>query len=164
MTSNILLGILIIVLILLSVQTGYLIGKSNFKVFKENSIYSLNNTNCTGLNLINTEQCLRESLSLLYKYNISNTGKKLNLEQLKTEGGVCSHYSDWYRDNIVSIGGKFEDQDQVTHIINDSRNYYTTQCEIRVDTIKNHIVTIISNNEGYCILDQLNNFCWRFEN
>ena len=47
--------------------------------------------NCSNLSLDDTSYCLKTELSKWYKYNISNIGKDLSIEELKERGGVCSH-------------------------------------------------------------------------
>ncbi len=43
-------------------------------------------------------------LKEFYNYNITNLHKKLTEEELKKEGGVCWHYSDWYVEQAEKLG------------------------------------------------------------
>ena len=100
---------------------------------------------CSNLSLFETSDCLNSELRTFYYYNISNKGKELTLEQLKTEGAVCEQYSDWYFEQGKSLG------------------IYAKRVNFDIDNETAHAITIISNEEGYCIEDMINSQCWRFK-
>ena len=100
---------------------------------------------CLNLSLEDTASCLKNEMQGFYKYNLSNVGKTMNFSTLEREGGVCSHYSDWYAEHI------------------DKKKFYVTQPIIEIDKMTSHKFTIMSNAEGYCILDQMNVICGRTE-
>lgn len=101
---------------------------------------------CSNLSLFKTSVCLEESLASFYNYNLSNANKEITLDQLETEGGVCSHYSNWYESQLT--GSKF----------------YIQRIILPINNQTNHVMNIISNEEGYCVLDQIQNQCWRWKN
>jgi len=78
-----------------------------------------------------------------FKYNISNAGKKLTLEELKDQGGVCSHYSKLYIDLARADG------------------FDTEYVKFKAGN-ESHAVAVIANEKGYCIADQRMGWCTNF--
>ena len=103
-------------------------------------------SNCSGLNLVMTSQCLKDQLSTFYFYNSSQIGKELSLDELKKFGGVCHQYAGWYYDNAIRLGFNAE---RVIMKVNDNMS---------------HEIAIMSNSEGYCSLDMENINCIEFSN
>ena len=101
---------------------------------------------CQGLNVFDSAVCLQKNVKSFYKYNMSNTGKDLTFEELKQQGGVCSHYSSLYYNAGEELG------------------VYAEEVIINLDEKNAHIFTIISNTDGYCLLDGVNVQCFKFEN
>lgn len=99
---------------------------------------------CQDMDLFKTAKCLKTELSTFYDYNISNKGKVLTDQELKTSGGVCSHYAEWYTDKAIELG--FHGN---TVIFGTGEN-------------SAHAVSIISNGAGYCVLDQRVLKCTKF--
>jgi hypothetical protein len=112
------------------------------------------NSNCSNLSLSDTSYCLRDELSKFWFYNISNKAKYLTLEELKSQGGVCQHAADWYSDMFV--GAKVYNNPNKE---DNSPKFYVKEVDFLLDNQTGHILTIASNPEGYCILDQLNINC-----
>lgn len=78
-----------------------------------------------------------------YYYNLSNAEIELSLDELKEQGGVCSHYSKLYVDLAQKDGFNAE--------------------YVKFDTgINAHAVAIIANEGGYCVLDQTSGWCTQF--
>lgn len=69
------------------------------------------------------------------QYNISNKGKNITFEQFKTEGGVCQHFAELYA-NLARADG-----------------FHAKSPIILMNETTSHQVTIISNSEGYCLLE-----------
>lgn len=92
--------------------------------------------NCSNLSLSQTASCLRSELSNWYYYNYSNIGKDLTLEQLKKEGGVCTHYTAWYIKQMSDYG------------------FYAQKVYIDLNGTYAHAFAVASMNNTYCILDQ----------
>lgn len=99
------------------------------------------NVDCNNASLSTTSECLKTELKTFYKYNFTNVGKIMSFEELKEKGGVCSHYADWYAEQANQKG------------------FFTKEITIDVNESASHVFTVISNSEGYCILDQLNTDC-----
>jgi len=100
------------------------------------------NTSCSNLSLLNTSECLRNELKTFYKYNYSEVHSDYNLSRIKIYGGVCWHYAKWYSEKIKQLN-----------------NFYYQEVHIEISEKYAHNFTIISNEEGYCILDQINIYC-----
>jgi hypothetical protein len=107
----------------------------------DNGLKSEVYTNCSGLDLFKTSECLREQIRPFYIYNLSNQDKDLNFEELKEIGGSCIHWSKYYYDNI------------------DTTRFFRKQIEITTSNNSGHRFTIISDKTGYCILDEINVEC-----
>lgn len=141
MRDKILIFLLILTVILLSVQIFIprtIESKSYIDYeLEKNKINYTEDTNCQSNDLLYSAFCLRKELLTFYNYTINNTSKLLNLDELKTLGGVCSHYSNWYNQNMQSLG--FYSQ-TVTIQTNSSIHEFT----LSWDEHFNHI----------CILDQ----------
>ena len=98
---------------------------------------SLNySSNCSNLSLEETANCLRNDFASWYKYNISNLEKSYDEEVLKREGGVCWQAAKWY---LIKSKGL---------------DFYSDTIIISFNETSAHEFAIISNDEGYCLLDQ----------
>ena len=80
-----------------------------------------------------------------WKWNMSNIGNDLTIEELKEEGGVCWHYADYYFNKIVN-----------------ETDFYVKKVRIKSNETISHEFTVVSNEEGYCVLDQIRNWCFKF--
>ena len=98
---------------------------------------------CSGLDIFESSSCVLDLTRDFYKYNLDNLGKSLDFETLQYEGGVCSSWSDYYKD----IGDYFGFNTKNV-LIKTSENY--------------HEYNVWSNEEGYCIMDQTKSFCVKF--
>lgn len=106
--------VLCIISILISVSVFlYIIDyKNNYHVTQshvdeqmlEHNISYVMDTGCESDDLLYSVYCLRRQLMEFYNYNLTNVGQVLSLDELKTVGGVCSHYSNWYMQNLKSFG------------------------------------------------------------
>lgn len=98
-----------------------------------------NNSNCSGMDLMFTAQCLNNELKYFYFFNISQKGKDLNESQLKSEGGVCRNAVIWYNSNFKSLG------------------FQTQEIDLwNLDKTEGHAISLVYDNNlsSYCILDQ----------
>lgn len=120
-----------------------LLGNKNHKDIKVNTSENIID-GCVNLNIFNTAVCLRENVRSFYNYNVSNTDKDLTFEELKQQGGVCSHYSSLYYNAGRTL------------------DFYSREVTIYVDDDTGHIFTIISDTDGYCLLDEINIQCYKF--
>lgn len=110
-------------------------------------VHSSITESCEGLDLFETSECLNSNVRGLFKFNISNIGKELTFEELKEQGGVCSHYADLYYEAGEELGFNMK-----------RVNVYTDKTQpINI----RHAFTVISGKEGYCVLDGRNMNCIR---
>ncbi|MEM4260847.1 MAG: hypothetical protein QXG00_06425 [Candidatus Woesearchaeota archaeon] len=138
----VLLVILLTILVILETlrlgeDIGRYFGKNTPELFKTPNSTILQG-NCSNLSLINTSYCLNEELKGFYKYNISNLGKDLTLEQFKAEGGVCSTAVVYFERRFKEI----------------NKSFYIETPLMKINQTNNHQVLIVSNEEGWCLLDQ----------
>lgn len=108
--------------------------------------YSQENNCSEYKDLFVKSECLRQELSSWYKYNLSNKNKDLSLEQLKLEGGVCRHFADWYISQF------------------NNSEFYIKSVSMDTSETTAHKVALVSNEQGYCVLDQREKGCVAFEN
>ena len=59
-----------------------------------------------------------------------------DVDDLKSKGGVCWHYSRYYTDWADDIG------------------FYSSEVTVDINDTTRHRFAVISNDEGYCLLDQ----------
>lgn len=130
---------LVILLLLLNIYLLVSVTNYPWKILS-----NVNQTNCSGMKLEDTTECLNNKLTKFFYYNISNSGKQLTESEFIEQGGVCSHASEWYKEQIMLIG-----------------NFSVTDIIIRTGKIKHQFV-IVSNYEGYCILDMQYYNCVKF--
>ncbi len=135
-------GIIIFLLIVVTLLILFIVELVRYKepVVKENIAEG-----CNGLDIFDTSLCLQRNVMSFYKYNVSNVGKELTFEELKEQGGVCSHYSNLYYQAGLELG------------------FHSKEVDIEVDEDGSHIFTIISNSDGYCKLDERDTTCFEFK-
>ena len=129
--------VLLVFLFISGITVGWVLRDSRLISIKLSSTQINNtNTNCTNLSLKDTTVCLTNELSNFYFFNISNSGKELTLEQLKSQGGVCHNAAEYYMGRI--------NNDKI----------YSKDIIIDVNETISHEFVIISNRDGWCYLDQ----------
>ena len=148
-----------IVVLFISIKETFSLNELTFKskIIKDNI-----NNNCSGNDIFFISECLNKELKRFYYYNYSNINKKLSLQELKEQGGVCLHYANWYKEQFISLGAK-----DITgkRLLKEKEiyNYYVETVEFSTNNMTSHMVTIVSNDDGYCLLDMINMNCLKFE-
>ena len=110
---------------------------------------------CNKTTVVLTAECLNRDFNSWWKYNISNvdlffsktygvSGSIVNWDIIKKQGGVCWHAAKWYYDYIKS-----------------NTNFDATYVTIPAGN-ESHRITIISNRQAYCLLDQWFIRCFEF--
>jgi hypothetical protein len=132
------LGVLSIILIILIVYSLFPFF-SQFKTNNANRNDIINN--CSNLSLKNSAICLRENVAEFYQYVETPDTLDLSEKEIRSRGGDCRNYAMYYGDLGKELG------------------FYTTEARMQIDESTAHVVTIISNEKAYCILDQLNVAC-----
>ena len=93
-----------------------------------------NISQCSNLSLRNTSYCLRDYIKTFYNYTIRSDIPRTE-EDIRQNGGDCYDYTELYVGYIKELG---------------FNGYHIT---IKVTDDVNHGFAVISNEEGYCILD-----------
>ena len=99
---------------------------------------------CENLTITETGRCLNKELKKIFNYNISNVGKKITIEELEKEGGVCDHYASWYVQKGKELG------------------FISEKFVFKYGNGKAHAIAIISNEEGYCFMDMIYFQCFEW--
>lgn len=100
---------------------------------------------CSGRDLFKTSECLVMSVKTFYKYAVTDDNTDLTFSELKARGGDCRDWSMLYEKLGNALG--FE-----------STLHYVDK---EGDGTRDHVFTILSNEEGYCVLDQREFWCIR---
>ena len=100
---------------------------------------------CINLTLKQTAHCMVTITKPIYKYNITPDSWDLTFKELKSRGGDCKDWTEYY----ISIA--------------DTLGFYADLVKIDVNKTAAHDLTVISNEEGYCIIDQLYYICTPFK-
>lgn len=135
-TSRILVGICVVGLIIsLWYAISVTINQKEIPNTKQNII-----DDCKNLSLVRTARCLQQNIKTFYKYGWS--AYEPTFQELKIDGGTCMDWSNLYKELGFELG------------------YYSETIEINMTQTNGHMVAMISNNQGYCILDGENKpFC-----
>ena len=127
----------IVVMCLLGVILGFCVNEiyDNYKInegVEEISDY----VQCSNLSLEDTSECLRKYISTFYNYTIRDDEIR-TIEDIKINGGDCYDYNKLYERLGKELG------------------FGTFSFRIGMGD-KFHRIAIISDETGYCLLDQLN--------
>lgn len=128
--------IMILLIVMGSLFIGYF-GNELYHIIEDLDIQiGSRDNNCSNLTLKDTAYCMRNSIVSIYTYNLTEDGTFRNYTELQQFGGDCETWS-LYFDSITPEGylGKVE-------------SFFTTLS-------KRHAIFILSNDEGYCVLDQI---------
>jgi len=126
----------ILVLVLESISLGYLAKddiQSKINDFRYRDINSPEE--CKNLSMMETAHCLNDYVKEIFKYKLRADIEKPTLKELIEEGGDCKNWAELYVGYINDLG--FDSQRPVIKTGNWS-----------------HTFAIISDDTGYCILDQ----------
>lgn len=94
---------------------------------------------CKNFSLVRTAECLNEDIRTFYRYRFSIY--EPTFQDLKDYGGTCMDWSNLYKDLALELG------------------FYADLIPINMTERTGHMITLISNREGYCILDSKNLYC-----
>jgi len=134
-------------LVLIIFALGFCSNKiyNNWKV-NEHSQEEISDYNqCNNLSLVKTSECLREYISTFYNYTI-RSDKERTIEDIKKNGGDCYDYNKLYERLGKELG------------------FDTYSYRIALGD-KFHRVALISDETGYCLLDQLHKIkCFKVAN
>jgi len=137
------LAILKIVLITNLILIGFFLGimfNAKEGIFKQH-ITASSVSDCSKDNLITSVECLRNNFTSWFHFNITAAGVELNESELKQNGGVCSHASEWYVSQAKQLG-----------------YYGKTITFYAKNMIMGHEIALVyaDNLSSYCLIDQQN--------
>lgn len=92
-------------------------------------------SNCTGLDLILTSECLEKEIEPYFNYTIRDDLDR-SLDDIKQSGGDCFDYNLLYKKWIKQLGFNAE----------------LIQFDLNNET--SHVITLAYTHNAYCILDQ----------
>lgn len=101
--------------------------------------------NCKNLNLVESSYCLRDNVKTFFNYTITNK-QHYDIETLKEVGGDCLNWGLL----TVKLGKKLSFNSELVYIEDNS--------------VRKHVVTLISNKNFYCIVDYPEINCMRYRN
>lgn len=101
---------------------------------------------CINLSMVETAYCLNNYINSIYKYKKTNDLIKLTFEELKEEGGDCLNWAELY----------------ISYI--DNLDFYSEMVVISTNKGEAHAFAIMSDDTGYCILDQMSLDCLELDN
>lgn len=97
---------------------------------------------CSNLTLQDTARCLVGNIDTFYNFTITDDNEYRSLDDLKKVGGDCLDYSLLYNRLINQLG------------------FYGSHHIIDINNTSGHAFATMSDEEGYCILDQTNYRCF----
>lgn len=97
---------------------------------------------CVNLTMRKTAYCLNNYIKEIFKYEETPDSKTLTLEELKESGGDCLNWAELYVGYIEDLG--FESKMPI----------------IKTRNRTAHTFAVISDETGYCILDQTSVKCF----
>ena len=139
----------IVVFLLVSVMTFYLGAMSEFYYGVvpplneyENILEHVPDLCKNETTAVNLSICLNYWVSGWFAYKPTWDFTPMTFEKLKAEGGDCRDYTELY----TSIGNQL--------------GFYTKKIAYPTEKIYGHTFALIGDDEGYCILDQTNIWCF----
>ena len=153
--KNILIYVIVISIILgfsISQIAGVEIVNNNLKsLFMHKKIPNSEQgivNDCMNKGLIDSAYCINKDIKTFYKYNITNDNTVLSFNDLKRRGGDCFNWAQLYKRLGDDLGFNSK---MVTLKVSETSSLITE-----------HVITILSNKEGYCVLSNENVWCVSF--
>ena len=96
---------------------------------------------CNGTSIFRDARCMNRNVKSIFKYREHPNSETLTFKELKEEGGSCNDWSMLYYNSAESLG------------------YHSQYVELPINSSISHVFTVISDDEGYCLLDQKRFYC-----
>jgi hypothetical protein len=140
---------LILVMVVSAFFLGFGFGKGKYKLDLLNNIKPYTDS-CDYDDLSKVVECLNHEFNSFYVYNLSQAGKTLNEEQLREQGGVCTHATEWYEERLNNLN---------------IRTMSITMWPIDTKIYSGHIFLIAYDDtiDTYCWIDQYDYKCVRLQ-
>jgi len=91
--------------------------------------------NCFNLSIVDTSECLVDSINPFYFYNLTDDKEELTIDDLKQRGGDCKDWSELYAKLGRELG------------------FYSRNFVIRTREEVSHQIAVLSNKYAYCLID-----------
>lgn len=101
---------------------------------------------CINLSMTETAHCLNDYVCSIYKYKNRDDSETPTLQELINEGGDCKDWADLYMKYSDDLG------------------FYSEMIIIKTRYKEAHAFMILSDETGYCKLDQMSLDCFLFDN
>lgn len=146
MRDELILISLLLLLVMASISIGFMAKDDiNSLIRKIKNEQIENPEQCSNLSLIETAHCLNDYVCSIFKYKERQDLEKPTLKELKEEGGDCKNWAEFYINHAEELG------------FNVKMPIIDMGDKIR------HTFAIISDETGYCKLDQMSLDCFLFE-
>lgn len=96
---------------------------------------------CQDLNLKKTSYCFRNNIDKIFKYELTNDSIDLTFDELVDKGGDCRNWALLYES------------------LCEQTDYYCKYVSVMNKIKTGHAFLIMSGEDGYCVLDQININC-----
>jgi hypothetical protein len=110
---------------------------------------------CSNKTLQETVRCLYKIVDKIFVYNVTDDDLDLSFEELKTRGGDCRDWTNFYEENLHLYG--FNQTKQTRIFVNEENRDNET---IGVY----HVFLTAYDSTGYCHLDMTDVFCFTYSN
>ena len=137
----------LLILVGVSISLGYAATHQIDSIInKLQNNYGNSPEECINLSLEDTAYCLHNYVKSIYKYTKTEDKLNLNLTELIKNGGDCKNWAELYSDYATDLG--FETNNPIIFTGEDTA----------------HTFTIMSDETGYCLLDQRTIKCFGLSN
>lgn len=104
--------------------------------------------NCENLSMQDTAICLNDYVRSIFIYNITDDSLNLTLEDLKTRGGDCRDWTNFYQSNMERYGYGVN---RVRIFVEEEEDYNTY-----------HVFAVARDETGYCLMDMRILECFKY--
>lgn len=120
---------------------------------------------CKNKSMFESANCVIESIKQFFYYNLSNRHEDLSFEELKSQGGVCAHYSKLYCEigNLLGYNTKEVTIHSYSHNVTEEYIKNGERYNKTIEQKVNHRFCVWSSKEGYAILDQRAQFNFKYK-
>jgi len=138
----------VILLCTMFLLMGYGFGTNEFSL---NILSKMDNSsNCPNSSIAEAVTCLNSDFKGWFEYNTNNTGKILTEDDLRVEGGVCTHATTWYNNKLTAMGYR-------------TREVYMLPDDLVNETGHVFLVAYDTKVNNYCVIDSYTFTCMRLK-
>lgn len=133
----------------------YGISPESFMKNEKDYVDTSGGPNCENLSFQDTAICLNDYVRKIFIYNFTDDSLQLSLEDLKTRGGDCKDWTDFY-DKYMNYYG-YPNTQKVQMFVNEEKMNETTVRSY-------HVFLVATDVSGYCDMDMKELQCFQFTN